>query len=240
MRESFKFVLALFVFSNRIFLLVNRDKREIKFMPQMLESIIEFEEYMFVDDIVKNIKEKERKLVKKIEEDLNSLSNKICEKLALNILRKQKKYCDTVGHSEFASIPETKNTEFSCPFCGFKCKRKIGLLQHIDFKHIADDKERRYQKCKYCLISFHLKSSLSIHLKRTHRDHGTSKLEYKCLFCEKTTKQIKSMKIHTDRMHEKDKVGKYFCDSCPRSFNYKNNIGVHVRWHFQDYKKCKR
>lgn len=72
-------------------------------------------------------------------------------------------------------------------------------------------------KCKFCKASFHLKMQYDAHL----REHAGLK-PYPCTECDKAFSKVKTLKEHTlGHLMDDDKVPKYVCDLCGKSFFFK-------------------
>ncbi|KAJ8664980.1 hypothetical protein QAD02_006642 [Eretmocerus hayati] len=105
---------------------------------------------------------------------------------------------------------------FNCDLCGYQCKRKWDLAQHLK-QHMNE----KLILCDICGQSFNIQSNL-----RAHKKIHSPDVPLSCAICEKQFKLQcnlnKHMRTHSDHMA-------YSCEICGRKFKFTSNLNAHMR-----------
>ncbi|XP_035913376.1 zinc finger protein 91-like [Anopheles stephensi] len=115
----------------------------------------------------------------------------------------------------------TKETPYTCSYCGISMGHSSNLLRHIDSVHL----KRVIKRCEDCDKGFTSYFSYGSHM-RSH--HSTGK-HYECKTCHKKFNHNSSLWLHKIRVHSDER--KYECTVCGLLWNTKESLKTHERSH---------
>lgn len=136
------------------------------------------------------------------------------------------KQCDQCGKSypkgyfKYHRSIHSNDYKYSCSHCPLKFKVRCSLNSHVLWKHTRT----RNHQCEFCEATFITASARSCHTRKVH-------LKEKSRSCESCGKQFFS-KSELDR-HMLTHTGKrdFKCDICPKAYQARHGLKVHLRSH---------
>uniref|UniRef100_A0A182LZW2 C2H2-type domain-containing protein n=1 Tax=Anopheles culicifacies TaxID=139723 RepID=A0A182LZW2_9DIPT len=136
-----------------------------------------------------------------------------------------KKLCDICGAfvSELGAHRRvhTKETPFTCSYCGISMTHNSNLLRHIDSVHL----KRIIKRCEMCDKGFTSYFSYGSHM----RSHHSTEKKYECKTCYRKFNHHSSLWLHNKRAHNDER--KYKCTVCGLSWKTKESLKTHERSH---------
>uniref|UniRef100_A0A182W521 Protein krueppel n=1 Tax=Anopheles minimus TaxID=112268 RepID=A0A182W521_9DIPT len=136
-----------------------------------------------------------------------------------------KKLCDMCGAfvSELGAHRRvhTKETPYTCTYCGISMTHNSNLLRHIDSVHL----KRIIKRCEVCNKGFTSYFSYGSHM----RSHHSTEKKYECKTCNKKFNHHSSLWLHNIRAHNDER--KFKCTACGLSWKTKESLKTHERSH---------
>ncbi|XP_052900195.1 zinc finger protein 33A-like [Anopheles moucheti] len=136
-----------------------------------------------------------------------------------------KKLCDICGTfvSEIVAHRRvhTKETPYTCSYCGISMTHNSNLLRHIDSVHL----KRIIKRCEECDKGFTSYFSYGSHM----RSHHSTEKKFECKTCYKRFNHHSSLWLHNRRAHNDER--KFKCTVCGLDWKTKESLKTHERSH---------
>uniref|UniRef100_W5MAT6 Zgc:112083 n=1 Tax=Lepisosteus oculatus TaxID=7918 RepID=W5MAT6_LEPOC len=109
-----------------------------------------------------------------------------------------------------------------CPLCDMTCTTLASLKTHIKFRHC----DERPFPCDFCESSFKNSHDLRKHME-THNEGAA----FHCSVegCKYSSRMAHTMSQHYKRVHEGDRVSRYKCHLCDKTFSWCYTLTLHLR-----------
>lgn len=144
----------------------------------------------------------------------------------------ERPYKCTTCEKSFKRMSEMNNhmqihtgVTYTCDMCGLISRNKVSFRTHIRRVHRRDFRHR----CEQCGKKFMSKYDLEDH-KTRHSDKSIV-----CDDCGNVFLQKSYLVAHKRLMHEVQKMSKYQCDLCNKSFASERNLHSHANLHLQTF-----
>ena len=134
------------------------------------------------------------------------------------------KHCDrkddSIHHyyNHVKTHSDAKN--YICEICSKPLKNKDSIRMHKTIFH-----EKQEIVCDICGYKASNKEYLLRHVKRVHNK------SYECQYCGQRYGVRENLEIHIDVKHPEREEKKYFCESCEKSFIFRNSMVSHKHNH---------
>lgn len=123
-------------------------------------------------------------------------------------------------------VKHVQTPKFSCSECAKTYFRKNQLNKHLKSVHAIGDFK---YFCIDCAKGFFNRQAHSKHLK----SHLKKEDLRQCENCELSFKNWSDLVRHRREAHKIVQIGRFYCDLCPRVFNWKKSLRFHMKSHLK-------